>query len=192
MQRLISEFKQNYANQIWSIFVITVFLVFTWSICIILWDIPALLLKYNISDIVGYIAYQLTFALVESVIITILVTILSFLLPAKLIRNNLSVRGSLFIFTAGLGIASLRLLPVISQKMINSFPAISASFINQLVFGLWLFFILVLSFFSIKAGKSESGSRYILKFLERLSTLSGIYVFISICSFVIVIFRNMG
>ena len=70
MKEFISKYKQG----VWSVFASAAFIVYSWSIIVIFWDMPGLLLRMIGFDIVGYIAYQLMYAFIECFLVTTVIS----------------------------------------------------------------------------------------------------------------------
>jgi hypothetical protein len=187
-----NQIRKNYGNQIWYVFVPAAFFTYSWSIIIFFWDFPAFPLKYTLFEIISYFAYLLLFSFFESMVITSLVFILSFLLPGKYLREHLPESGSILIFIIGSARVSFRILPEIAKSLGSLMPGISFNVYSGIVFGIWLFFVLSSPLLLVRAAKGGPIVRITNNIVERLTTLVGLYLILSIFGILIVFFRNIS
>jgi hypothetical protein len=74
-------------EEILLLFVVCVFFIHVWSVVVLLIEIPALILRANVWELIGVIAYVLAFALFESVFVVAVLVLISIALPQKIFRN---------------------------------------------------------------------------------------------------------
>ena len=173
-----------------GIFSSAAFCTYSWALIIFFWDIPSLLLRYNTTDILGYAAYQFMFALFESALVTIFVMLLGFVLPAKFIRSTFQTSGTALVLAFAINAIFFKKLSNIANWITAAFSLRSLTAI-QVTLGLWAFSIVVLPIILIAVSKREKVREIIGRFIENLSILVGLYIFLSVIGTLAVIIRNI-
>lgn len=79
--------------EIQLIFSLVVFIVFGWAIWIFLYELPAYLVSSHWGGIISQLLVRMASALFESLLITSLLVLLSFVLPSKWFRIGFSYKG---------------------------------------------------------------------------------------------------
>ena len=182
--------SKDIRSGLWGVFSGTVFCVYSWSIIIFFWDIPSFLLRYSIAEIIGYAAYQFMFALFESVIVTTFIALLSFILPVKFIRNTLQASGTALVFALAINAIFFKELFKIINRATDLF-SLNTLIVTQIVIGLFVFSLIVIPPSFVIASKKEKVERSINKFIDNLSVLVSLYVFLSVIGIIVVIARNV-
>lgn len=182
--------NKNYLQEVAGIFSCTVFCVYSWLLLIFFWDLPAFLFYLSIGDIIGYIAYQFTFALGESIIVTLFTAALIFLIPVRRIKSNTTATGSLLVFSFAIASIIFKELGEIAKWLIHTFSMTGATAV-QISIGLWSFAMLALPILSVAMANKNKISRLIKNFIENLYVLVALYMILSVCSMAIVIYRNI-
>jgi hypothetical protein len=161
------------------LFLISAFPIHFWAIVNLLRNIPALILRLSVTELIGVTAYTLVFALFESVLLLIVLIIISLVLPATYFKDKIVVRGFiLVIFT------SSWITPVLLDWYVLS--------VHQQCHLLWTilyFSILILLHFWLERRKNLEPRIYAIA--KGVVTLSAIYVCFDAMSVVIVIIRNI-
>lgn len=181
---------------LWKLFLAAVFPVHLWAIIIMLADVGWVAERTNAWDAVGYSAYVLGIALVESLALFIAIALLGLLLPRQWSQERkLAVLGGylLVIFLA------------IVVNQLNFFPIDSfTSWTQDQILGgdhPYRYGILILL---AAAGGTGAGAilpvwggyrseKYVEIFgdiIERIGLLSSLYLFLDLASLVIIIGRN--
>jgi hypothetical protein len=62
-----------------------------------LFEVPALILKASIFELVGALAYTLTFLLFETLVVTGLVLLVAAILPPRFLKDKIVSQGSVFV-----------------------------------------------------------------------------------------------
>lgn len=182
--------SREYTKGLWGVFSSAAFCIYSWSMFIFFWQVPSLLLRFSPEEIVGYVAYQLLFALAESIIVTLLIASLSLILPAKFIRNNLRVTGTVLFFAFAIN-------SIILKELIRHIVWLERTFqvqgitTTQIVAGTWIVCLVLLIIGVILIAKSENMKQAIDKFVENLSVLVSLYVILSVLGIILVIIRNL-
>lgn len=171
-------------EDIFLIFAACVFPVFLWSFYNLFNQMPNLLLRLNIPELIGVAAYILGFALLESCLFFIVLFatlfLLALVLPRKLLGDHLVAISSLLaLLISGLAMVfqlSLNRIFLISTKR-------SVVFVGVILLGFLGYYFIVLRF-----PKFENAVRSLLR---RLSVLSGLYALLGILSILVILIRNL-
>lgn len=142
-------------------------------------------LKYmTLGEILVITAYALAFALIESLVITVLLLILSLVFPVKVFRDKFIPQGSILVLVAGFVAVMLQenMSEVYHLKIrqLTTYPIIGILAVVVMIFVLsWIF------------DRLSILTRLIQSIAERMTVFSYIYVPISVVSLVIVTLRNL-
>jgi hypothetical protein len=163
-----------------DLFAVCAFPVYIWSIIAALREVPAWILRLPLWDVVGLVAYTQVFALLESGFLFLGIVVLSLILPAAWLRQRLPVQGLLLVLAATAAAVvfhyaedALRGLGVIGLAGLALLPLV--------LFGGG-------SYAVRRSPRLETAAR---AFVERVSVLSYLYVFVSVVGLIIVIARNL-
>jgi hypothetical protein len=74
--------------------------VHTWAILRLLNEIPAWVLRLNVAETAGAVAYTLAYTLLETLALFVLLVLLAALLPAGFLRKGIVARGSMFVYVS--------------------------------------------------------------------------------------------
>ena len=176
----------------WNVLKVTAFVVYSWAIVIILYDMPEMILRLPVVEIIGFISYQFVFTLLETIIVTGLVTGLDYMLPFKTNYEFFAVSASLISVTTFFVVSLYKVLPT-SLYIINQTTGNTAfgRTLQILVVSFWFTLLLLSLFISPLAAKNESIRKVFEMLFERLSPLIILYLFVSVISIPVVIIRNM-
>ncbi|MBN1304427.1 MAG: hypothetical protein JXA13_08325 [Anaerolineales bacterium] len=175
MKKLFGRFPAR--NEISMVFGVVVFAVYAWSIKMYFYEFPAFILMYGVWELFSIFAYMMTFALVESVLVTSLLVLLGFLLPAGWYREGFSYKGSLTIaLAAGFSI-------YLQKTLTMDFP--SYRYLLTVV----VTYLLVLTSMIYAASRFEHLRKLILFLADRISIILYLYLPINFISLLVVIFR---
>jgi hypothetical protein len=155
------------------------FLIHIWAIINMFYIIPAWVLRMNLAQLSGAIAYILVFALLESLLIWGLLALLAVLLPQSLLRQNFVAQGMM-----------LALLTAIFSIMVHfnyEFLVANRGYLLALTI-IYLPCAAVCHFLAGRYRKIDAALRGIL---DRLTVLTGLYIFFDLVSLMIVIMRNI-
>jgi len=161
------------------LFAACVFPIQVWSILNVLRELPAWLLRLSSWDLIGVIAYTQAFALLESVLALLLLTLLAVILPARLLPNGLVSHASMAVF-------------------VTSAWAVAAHY-NDHTIRLWglrefslafLLFLASLALTNLLVSRFGKLAGAIQGLVDRLRLLSFTYVLVDCVSVLIVVVRN--
>jgi hypothetical protein len=157
------------------------FPVHTWSIVILLRELPAWILRLNIWDLIGVMAYPQTFALIESLIILLVSLLMAALLPGKWFRDKVVALNAVVVFST----AAWAIVAQISYGVIRTWSA--RSFLPWLAA-----YLLSTALFYALVYRHKRLEALIVSFVDRLLILAYIYLFVDILSVLVVVIRNIG
>lgn len=157
-------------------FAICVFLVFSWSMLIFFEKLQYWMLFLSTSELIGALAYALSFALLESVAIWSAWILASVVLPSRFLRERFVALGG--------GIIIVSAIWVIADHVY---------IVRLLEFGLWPFLCLgSLILVYLVIFHSQHLQSFLTSMAERATVLLYLYVPAALVSLVIVIIRNLG
>lgn len=137
-------------------------------------------MRLSVWDLIGVIAYTLTYALFESLAVLIILVFVSVLLPAKLFRDKfVAVSTSIVFLTVAWFILAHYNDQIIRLWGIRQFA------IWAVIFGLTILLAIVVVH---RFGALE---RVINSIAQRLSVLSSLYIFLGVVSLIVVVIRNI-
>jgi hypothetical protein len=171
-------------DDIFLVYSACAFTVFAWSVVAMFYQLPALLLRYNLVEIFGVVAYNLAFALFESVlyflVIFSILLVFALILPKKFLGEHFGTIGSILAIL----LAVIMMYIQLDYARIFSLTPRRALFaLGVLILGFILSYVM-----TVFVPRFESISRSIL---QRISILSVIYSFLGILGILIIIVRNI-
>jgi hypothetical protein len=170
------------------VFGVVLFVVFGWSIRGFFYKLPAFSLYFGVGANLAILSYMMAFALLESVLVTGLLVLLSALLPAGWLKSGFAYKGFLIILVSTIamilfqGYYSSNFLKDILAGQTYPFPPFLRGAIGSvlaLAALLWLFHW------------KPQLQRYVLDVVERLSLFTYIYVPLGIIGLLVVLVRNI-
>ena len=161
-------------------FAACVFPVHVWSIVNVLREVPAWVLRLSSWELVGVIAYTQAFALLESVLISLVLILLSVILPGRFFKDRLVAQSSVLVLvTSGWAIAAHYNDEIIRLWGMRQFLLWSAVYLASI----GVVYVLIHRY-----KRLESLLRALV---ERVSVLSYLYVFLDFLSVLVVFARNI-
>jgi hypothetical protein len=152
------------------------FLIFTWSVRALFFNFPAFLLSYAVGEILVIAAYMLAFALLETLLVTLVLIVIAALLPEVLFTRGFSYKASFFLIA--FGVISIHMQYVMTNQPKTDF------LLMELVRALALWLIPVLLIHYVGAIR-----RIIMDVLDRLTIFSYVYLPLGLISLLVVTFR---
>lgn len=134
----------------------------------------------NIWDMWGAMAYTQLFALVESLVLALLLVIAAFILPGRLLRNDLVLSSAVIMFVLAGWILILDSFNLISER---NYLALAGWFVSLLVF-------LGISLWLSKRWKALQLS--IDQLVGRFSVLAAVYLIVDAISIMTIVIRNIN
>ncbi len=173
-----------------GVFSSAAFCSYSWSIIIFFWNLSSFLLQWSASDIVGYVAYQLTFALAESLMVTFFIAALGLIVPQKYLRRNIRVSGAALV--AGFAVNSIifkeryaLIYALAGMFSTNNFAA------SQIVINVWVACLIILPVGFVMITRNKKIEKMISSFVGNLSILVVPYVLLSLIGILLVVSRNI-
>jgi len=166
-----------------------------WTIVLVLRDFSWVTERTNSWDAVGVAAYGMVFAFFESVVITIIVALLGYLLPKQWSENKRIALLGLLFFVVSLWVILGQLVLMLHVPLPGSVILWLASSGHPLRWiYLFLFIIISLSVFCITYlfVQSEKVSKSVINLLERIAVLSALYLVFDVISVIILLVRNLA
>ena len=175
-------------NELREVFNVVLFSVFGWSIRGFLFKMPALTLYFGLKNNLAVLCYMLAFALVESLIVTSVLVLISMLLPARVLQQGFAYKGFLTIL-----VASVALILFQGFSQVNFFKDMlvnNYSSVPPLVVGLVVAVAaLVLLFWIFQ--RWPRFQKYLLTLVEQFGVFTYIYVPLGLIGLMVVIIRNL-
>ncbi len=171
-------------REIFPVFSMVVFVVFTWSIYRMTWQLQSWLFIVNLKQVFILAAYVLAFGLLESLVMLGFVLFLALVVPARFFKDKFIAQG-----TALVGILTLG--AIIIQNYPNLFDGMSLAQLALvpvlILAGITIFLLLFSTIFDHYKGVTQR----IVAFADRLTVFSYIYIPLSLIGLIVVIVRNM-
>lgn len=188
-------FKKRFSKKsLWYIFSVCAFPVHVWTLILFFRDYSWIAERTNQWDAIGVGAYGLTIAFVESLLLFIIASALRFIMPATWAEEKwVTLLGSIILLTLVWTIVG-QLYFLINISMPSWFLRLFASIAHPL----WFLYatialmvgisIVIWTYFLYVSKRFRSG---VYQFFDRIAVLTSIYLFLDLCSFIIVLVRNL-
>jgi len=111
------ESKLPSRQEVLPVFSLIVFIVFTWALYRMFFQVPSLLFYMRVWDVLIISAYVLAFALFESAVVLGLLLIFSLVFPAKYFKDNFVAQGSTVVLMISIGAVALQRKMKIMYKL---------------------------------------------------------------------------
>jgi hypothetical protein len=172
----LATFKQRFTTQgLTQLFVYCAFPIHVWALINMFRDVPSWLLYMPSRDVVGSVAYTLTFALVETLIVLMVVLLVGMIVPRRwVVKKYVPLTSALLVELAVMAI-------VFQYFIIHHLPK------RNLVIGYALILALTTGIV-LRFPKVGAVLRWVS---ERLVVLSFIYIFFDVLGMLIVVVRNL-
>lgn len=167
-------------REFFLVFAACVIPVFAWALLVYIDQLPALILRLSIGEIIGVTSYIFALALIESLILIVPVIVLTLLLPARFFKQHFVAVGSVIIL-----ISSIWLMYANHNDSYDAewttvqLLVILAAYLGSLAIPV----ALVLRFKRVE--------EIIQAIMERLAVLAYIYVALACLALVVVAIRNI-
>ena len=102
------ESKLPSMQEVLPVLSVIVFIVFTWTLYRMFFQVPSLLFYMRVWDVLIISAYVLAFALFESMVVLGLLLIFSLVFPAKYFKDNFVAQGSTVVLMISMGAVALQ------------------------------------------------------------------------------------
>lgn len=179
-------FKERLFNRVpptadlWLLFVVCAFPVQLWAFIILFREVPALVVRFTVWDIMSIAAYSQSMALVESIGVWLVLAITAVFLPFPLLRQKLVAKGSLILlFTTLCALGAFYNLEQFLTATANQFAV-------------WVvFYLLMIALLCYWVHQSNKLEPRLLTAVSLLSPLVSLYSSVGVISLLIIIGRNL-
>ncbi len=171
-----------------QVFGVVLFAVFGWSIRGFLYKIPSFTLYFGLLSNLSILSYMLSFALLESILVTGALVVLCAILPARSLKEGFAYKGFLTVCTATIAmilfeswfrVDFFKDLMVGQDYMVPPFMIGLVLSVAALLSLLWLF------------RRRPRLQKYVLYAAEQLGVFTYIYVPLGLIGLVVVLVRNI-
>jgi hypothetical protein len=166
-------------SEIIPVFGAAVFACFSWIILSFINKLSSFILYFNLGEILAIFAYMMAFALLESLAFTVLVVLISGLLPFGWLREGFAFKG--FIITVVAAATAI----LFQHALRDDFP----SNLMLLTYSVIPLLLITAAIFLIRS--MPRVQNILLNIADRLSILLFLYLPIGILSLVVVVYRNL-
>jgi len=169
-------------NEIYTVLGVVVFVVHTWSVRGFLHELPSFILYFTPGQILGVFAYMMAFALMESILVTFGLIVISILLPVKWFRDGFIYKS---LVTLLLGAGAMLWLENTIMSFNNNFPSMSLLLVAAgIALGAWI--LLLVTFHFIKPLQKS-----LLFAADRFGVFAYLYIPLGVIGLVVVLARNL-
>ena len=189
-------FTQRYSKQgLWSLFLMCAFPLHFWTLILVFRDIQWMTERTNVWDALGVASYAMVFAFLESLLLFLILMLLGFLVPTQWTREmRIALLAVLFlILSVWAMLSQLYFLAAVQTPGWFIFLMARTGHPVRILYALAL--ILVTPTLALPAWfalRSEKFLKSVNSLIERLSLLSGLYLFFDVAGLIIVIIRNLA
>lgn len=181
-------------DNIWKLFLFCIFLFHLWTFFMVFRDVPWVVDRFGDWDAVGLASYALMFALVESAAIFVFLIIVNFFIPNRFEHNQrlsiLSVMVLVIWFWGVLG----QIYFMNSAGVLRLFQTLVSNASRPLA----MIYIMVIPFVAVSIFlplyslvKKPQRALKFTEIIDRISTLSILYLVFDVVGIFIVIYRNI-
>ena len=193
---MVAFFAHRYSRQgLGSLFLTCAFPLHLWALIMAFRDLSWVAERTNLWDAIGVLAYGVVFALVESIVIFLVLALLGLFTPMQWDSDRrIAFLGLLILLTSLWGMISQLLfiwnvfLPAPAVQLLRS-----SNHPYRILYGSCLvvvtFTFLLPVYFFIRSKRSVP---FMQDLMERLSLLTGFYLFFDLLGLLIVIIRNVN
>ncbi|UCG22783.1 MAG: hypothetical protein JSW55_11425 [Chloroflexota bacterium] len=162
------------------VFAVCLIPVHIWLIVTFLGQARGIAMRLTTWDFVGAVAYVLSFALLESVLLFLAIMVLAFILPGRMFRSKFVALSTVLVLVASAWFIYLHF----NDEMIDN---------RQItLLALWVFsFALALVGLSLLVHRSQRIENSLFALAGRLAVLAILYIFIDLLSVIVVVLRNV-
>lgn len=174
-------------REVFMVFLVAIFPIHVWSLITYFHELPAYILRMTATEMLGVLAYILVFSLFESLLVTTIAVLLTFILPRGWLLDRFLVNASILVM-----VSALWMIPVHYNSMI--LYELGKLGVREDIF--WLLwgglYLLAIWDLIMVARRHVKFSRAVLAFIDRISVLSGIFLVADILSLFIAAYRLLA
>lgn len=196
MKNLLNSITNRYTKQgLWSLFLMCVFPFHLWTLILVFRDMSWIIKRTNVWDAIGNGSYAMIYAFIESLVIFCVLALLGLITPKQWDVNKRVAFMTVLLFTTAIWGMVSQLLYIWNIWL----PAPMVQFIADTGRPVVMLYILSLAIVVPTVAlpvyifvKSKKALPSTLDLMDRLSTLSMLYLFFDLIGLVIVIIRNIS
>ncbi len=189
-------FTQRYSKQgLWSLFLMCAFPLHFWTLILVFRDIQWMTERTNFWDALGVASYAMVFAFLESLLLFLILTLLGFLVPTRWTRETRIALLSVLYLILSVWAMLSQLYFLTAVQTPGWFISLMVQIGHPVRILYLLALILVTPTLALPAWfalRSERFLKSVNGLVERLSLLSGLYLFFDVVGLIIVIIRNLA
>ncbi len=195
MKNLFHFAADRYTKQgLWSLFLMSVFPQHLWTLILVFRDMSWIIKRTNVWDAIGNASYAMVYAFFESLVVFCVIVLMGLITPKRWEVNKRIAFLTVLLLTAAIWGMIAQLLYLWNVWLPLSVMQFCASTGRPLVM-LYLISLAIVvptvtlpMFIFITSKKALPAT---LDFMDRISTLSMLYLFLDVAGLVIVIIRNI-
>ncbi len=177
-------FKNRFRSrsEVLALFAATSLPIFAWAIALIVIYAPQYILRLNLWDTVGVVAYVLAYALLETLIVFTIVMVILLILPARWHSSKTVPLTAAYLMLTTVLVVFLNVAQekaIVRGKFTETFIALAV-------------YVLLLILATVVIRRSDRITRLFSGVLERFIPLVFLYSFFALVGVVIVAFRNLA
>lgn len=182
-------------NDLIRLFLIVSFPIHVWWMVMIFRDVNWIAERTTASDSIGFAAYGLMYALVESIFSYLVVLAASFFLPAGWAKTKRINLLGLLIFGLAFWFIMEQVVQIYGPSRMRPIVEFFSHLPNPLLaFDLITWLLVVVSFVApaVLVVRKENLDTWLTNVFDRLMILSGLYLFFDLAGILLVILRNQN
>ena len=169
-------------SEFYAVLGVVVFVVFGWSMRGFLHEVPSFILYFKIGQILAVFSYMMGFALLESLLVTFGLGLLSLILPARWFKNGFVYKSFITVVLGGIAMLWLE-NTVMSWN--NKFPPMELLLtFAGITVAAWVALLLLLHFV-------KPLQKALLFIADRIGVMVYLYVPLGVLGLFVVLIRNL-
>jgi hypothetical protein len=169
-------------SEVYTVLGVVVFVVYGWSMRGFFYEVPSFILYFKVGQIFAIFSYMMGFALLESLLVTLCLGLLSLLLPVSWFKNGFVYKSFI---TVLVGAIALLWLENTIMAFNNKLPPVDLLLSAAgIVLGVWV--VLLLAFHYIKLFQNP-----VLFIADRVGVMAYLYIPLGILGLIVVLIRNI-
>jgi len=169
-------------SEVYTVLGVVVFVVYGWSMRGFFYEVPSFILYFKVGQILAIFSYMMGFALLESLLATLGLGLLSLLLPVSWFKNGFVYKSFI---TVLVGAIALLWLENNIMAFNNKLPPVDLLLSAAgIVLGVWA--ILLLAFHYIKLLQ-----KLVLFIADRVGVMAYLYIPLGLLGWIVVLIRNI-
>lgn len=169
-------------KEFYTVLGVVVFVVHSWAMRGFLHEVPSFILYFTPGQILAVFAYMMAFALIESVLVTFGLIVLSILFPTKWFKDGFIFKS---LITVLLGAGAMLWLENTIMSFNNNFPSIKLLLVAAgISLAVWV--LLLLTFHFIKPLQKS-----LLFVADRIGVFAYLYIPLGVIGLIVVLGRNL-